>query len=70
MDWEDIVIIIPFKKINSRVDMASFLDLHKVIARNAFLTFSGAWNETESKGGIESEALKCQFSQPKGDLNL
>jgi hypothetical protein len=50
--------------------MASFLDHHKVIARNTFSTFSGAWNETESKGGIEIETLKCQFSQLKGDLNL
>jgi hypothetical protein len=66
---EDIVITITFF-INSRVDMASFLDPHKLIARNAFSTFLGAWNETESKGGIESEALKCQFSQVKGDLNL
>jgi hypothetical protein len=46
--------------------MASFLDPHNVIARYAFSAFSGAWNEIESKGGIKSEALKCQFSQKVG----
>jgi hypothetical protein len=36
--------------------MVDFMDLHKVVVRrNVFLTFSNAQNESESKGGIESE---------------
>jgi hypothetical protein len=43
MIWiEDIVIILAFLT-NSKVDMASFVDLHKVVVkRNAFLAFSHA----------------------------
>jgi hypothetical protein len=41
-----------------------------VVRRNVFLTFPIAQNESESKGGIESEKLKHQFSQVKWNLNL
>ncbi len=72
MDW-DIVesTLTPPLFINSRVDMASFVKPHKVIAkRNAFSAFPSVWNGVELEGGIESEELKCQFSQVEGDLNL
>jgi hypothetical protein len=41
-----------------------------VAKRNAFLAFWNAWNEVELKGEVESEWLKCQFSQVEGDLDL
>ncbi len=45
---------------NLKVDMASFIDPHKVIIRkNAFLTLPNAWNGGESKGGAKSGRLKC-----------
>ncbi len=51
--------------------MAIFVDPHKVVTRrNAFSTLPSAWNEVESKGGIESGGLKHQFSQVEGDLDL
>ncbi len=50
--------------INSRIDMASFVNGHKVIARrNAISTFPSVWNGVELEGGVENEELKCQFSQ-------
>jgi hypothetical protein len=43
--------------------MASFVNLHKVVAkRNAFSTFPSARNVIELEGGAKSEGLKCQFS--------
>ncbi len=71
MLWiEDIVATPPFF-INSRVDMSSFVDPQKVIARRSALSaFLNARNEGESKGREKNEGLKCQFSQMEGDLNL
>jgi hypothetical protein len=47
---------------NPRIDMASFVDFHKVIVkRNAFLAFSSARNGGESKGVVENGRLKHQF---------
>jgi hypothetical protein len=40
--------------INSRVDMASFVKLHKVIKRNAFLAFPSVQNVVDSEGGLKS----------------
>ncbi len=54
---------------NSRVDMASFVDPHKVVAKR-ISAFSNAQNGGESKGGVESGGLKCQFSQVEGNLDL
>ncbi len=34
---------------NSRVDMANFVDLHKVVDKNAFSIFPNAWNGGENK---------------------
>jgi hypothetical protein len=34
---------------NSRVCMANFVDLHKVITKSAFSTFPNAWNGGENK---------------------
>ncbi len=49
---------------NFKVDMASFVDPHKVVvSRSAFLVFQHAQNMVELKGGTKSEGLKCQFSQ-------
>ncbi len=57
--------------IKYKIDMVIFVDLHKVVVkRNAFSTLPSAWNEVESKGGIESGRLKHQFSQVEGDLDL
>jgi hypothetical protein len=48
---------------NSRIDIASFVDPHKAVARrNVFSTFPNAGNGSESKGGAESGRLKNQFS--------
>jgi hypothetical protein len=55
---------------NSIVDMASFVNIHEVIPRNAFLAFPSAQNEVELEGGAKSERLKHHFSQVKGDLDL
>jgi hypothetical protein len=55
---------LPHFFINSRIDMASFVNLHNVIARrNAISTFPSVWNGVELEGGVENEELKCQFSQ-------
>ncbi len=57
--------------INSRVEMAGFVNFHKVVVRrSAFSAFPSAWNGGESKGMEKSEELKRQFSQPEEDLNL
>jgi hypothetical protein len=67
MLWiEDIVESIPAHPFftNSIVDMASFVNSHKVIARNAFSAFPSAQNEVELKGGAESEELI--FTSGKG----
>jgi len=43
----------------------------KVVARNnAFSTFPGAQNESESKGETENERLKCPFSHMERHLDL
>jgi hypothetical protein len=48
--------------INYRIDMAGFVDPHKVVARrSAFLTLQNAQNGVESIGGVESGRLKHQF---------
>jgi hypothetical protein len=52
---------------NSRVDMANFVDLHKVVFRSACLVLPSAWNGGELEGGAKSGRLKHQFSQVKGD---
>jgi len=41
-----------------------------VVRKIAFSTLSSARNRGESKGGIESGRLKCQFSQVERDLDL
>jgi hypothetical protein len=41
-----------------------------VVKKNAFSALPSAWNWGESKGGVESGSLKCQFSQVKRDLDL
>ncbi len=44
---------------NLKVDMASFIDPHKVIIRkSAFLALPNAWNGGELKGGAKSGRLK------------
>jgi hypothetical protein len=49
---------------NSRVDVVGFVDFHKVIVQmSATSAFPSAWNEGESKDGVESEKLKRQPSQ-------
>jgi hypothetical protein len=54
-----------------RVDMVSFVDLHKVVVRrSAFLALPSAQNKGESKEELKSEGLKCQFTQMEGDLDL
>ncbi len=56
---------------NSKIDMASFVNPHKVVVKtNAFSAFPSAQNGIELKGGVESEKFKCQFSQVEGDLDL
>jgi hypothetical protein len=56
---------------NSIIDMASFVNPHKVVAkRNAFSAFPNAQNGIELEGGAKSEGSKCQFSQMEGDLDL
>jgi hypothetical protein len=56
---------------NSRIDMASFVDPHKVVVRrSAFLALLRAQNGGESEGGVEIGRLKHQFSQVDGDLDL
>ncbi len=54
---------------NSEVDMASFVDLHKVVVKR-ISTFPSAQNGGESKGGVESGGLKYQFSKVEGNLDL
>jgi hypothetical protein len=41
----------PSFSINSRIDIASFVHPHKLIARNIFLAFPNAQNEGELEGG-------------------
>ncbi len=70
---EDIVenTLTPSLLTNSIVGMVGFMDLHKVVARRkTFLTFWNAWNGVELEGEVESEELKCQFSQVEKDLDL
>jgi hypothetical protein len=44
---------------------------HKVVVRNnAFSTFPSAPNESESKGEVENERLKCPFSHVERHLDL
>jgi hypothetical protein len=44
--------------------VVGFVDLHKVIVKmSATSAFPSARNGGESKDGVESEKLKCQFSQ-------
>jgi hypothetical protein len=51
--------------------MVGFMDLYMVVVRrNAFSAFPSARNKGESKGGVESEGLKYQFSQVESNLNL
>ncbi len=51
--------------------MVSFVDPHKLVAkRNAFSAFPIAWNGGESKSGVESGGLKCQFSHVERELDL
>ncbi len=73
MPWiDDIVESTPTSSffINCRIDMADFVNPHKVVVqRNAFSAFPNTWNEAESKGGAESEKLRCQFSQMDRDMN-
>jgi hypothetical protein len=54
---------------NSRVDMASFVDHYKVVAKR-ISTLPSARNGGESKDGAKSGRLKCQFSQVEGNLDL
>ncbi len=57
--------------INSKIDMVSFVDPHKVvIRRNAFSTFPSARNGGELDGGAKSGRSKHQFSQVERDLDL
>ncbi len=58
MLWIEDIVLIPSFLTNSKVDMASFVDFRKVIVKSAFLAFSHARNEGESKGGVESAGLK------------
>jgi hypothetical protein len=63
MLWiEDIVEVpptLPFFTI-LRVDMVSFVDLHKVVVRrSAILALPNAQNRGQSKDGLKSERLKC-----------
>jgi len=53
---------------NFKVDMAGFVDLHKVVVRNACFVLPRARNGGELEGGAKSERLKRQFSQVEGDL--
>ncbi len=72
MLWiEDIVQCTPAPPFltDSKVDMVSFVDPHKVVVpRSAFLAFQHAQNIVELKGGTKSEGLKCQ--QVEGHLDL
>ncbi len=55
---------------NSIIDMASFVNLHKVIIKNAFSAFPSAQNEVQLEGGAENEGLTHHFSQVEGDLDF
>jgi hypothetical protein len=57
---------------NFKMDMASFVNLHKVVVRSwsAFSAFPSGQNGGESKGGAKNVQLKYQFSQVEGDLHL
>ncbi len=52
--------------------MIDFVDLHKVVVRtSAFFAFPSAWDGVESEyTRVESEGLKCQFSQVERYLDL
>ncbi len=73
MLWiEDIVesTQVPSFSTNFRVDLASFVDPHKVVARrSAFLALPNVCNGGELEGGVKSGRLKCKFSQVEGDLD-
>jgi hypothetical protein len=57
----------PFVFINFGVDMAGFVDPHKVVVRrSAFSAIPRAQNGDELEDGLESGRLKCQFSQVEG----
>jgi hypothetical protein len=63
--------LVPQFFINSRIDMASFVNLHKMVARrSAFLVIPSAQSGGEKEGQAESGRLKHQFSQMEGDLDL
>ncbi len=53
---------------NLKVDMAGFVDLHKVVARSVCFVLPRTWNGGELEGGAKSERLKHQFSQVEGEL--
>jgi len=44
---------------NSRIDLAGFVDPHKVVARSAFSALPSARSGGELEGGAESGGLKC-----------
>jgi hypothetical protein len=50
---------------NSRVGMANFVDLHKVIAKSAFSTFPNAWN-----GGENKKLKNTKVKKKKLKINL
>ncbi len=57
--WIEYIVANPPFLTNFGVEMASFMDIHKVVVkRNAFWTFSNAWNESELKGGAKSGRLE------------
>ncbi len=72
MLWiDDIVESTPISSffINSRIDMADFVNPHKVVVRlNAF----SAWYDMKmnQKMGAKSEKLSRQFSQMESNMNL
>jgi hypothetical protein len=57
---EDIVTLPPFLT-NFGVDMAGFMDLHKMVGKSTFLAFSNAPNESEFKGGRKKCRVKTSI---------
>jgi hypothetical protein len=55
---------------NSIINMASFVNLHKVIIKNAFSAFPSAQNEVQLEGGAKNERLTHHFSQAERDLDF
>ncbi len=51
---------------NSKVGMVSFMNIHKLFAKNAFLTFPSARNGVEFKGG---EKVKANLNLQKILIN-